>query len=189
MAESVVTLETLFGPDPAAADNSGAKNGDLGATSGPALQGAPAGAELSAKIAELERLVGRHREQLSGSQQEIVRLRDELDAVKAKTPEPTRDGTAGSPLTPPISLTEATKKLLLDNDESDLQAFESQLQGRGITKEEVLTLLQGERDKQQGAQQLQANRTTLQQALVQRHPQLLNDQAFIQSTATRYQEL
>ena len=188
MADPVVTLEALFGPDTAAADNSGPGSGVPGAASGTAPNGAPAGPDLAGKITELERLVGRHREQLSGSQQEILRLKTELDAVKA-SPSPPAAHPPPSVPSPRISLTEATKKLLLDNDDADLTAFEAQLTRQGVTREELQQILQEHDEKQGTAQRQQTARVTLQNALVQRHPQLLNDAPFIQATATRYQEL
>jgi len=183
----VVTLDALFGPDPPAGDNSGAERVPAGAAEGAASSGAPAGTDITAKIAELERLVGRHREQLTGSQQEILRLRGELEAVKARPVEPVA---VSAPPSARVSLADAAKKLLLDNDDTDLAAFEAQLNGRGtVSMEDVKQLLAAHDAQSQVVQRQQGARTTLQNALVQRHPQLLNDQAFINATSARYQAL
>jgi hypothetical protein len=183
----LVTLETLFGADTPAGDNSASTGGPSGASPATASSDAPAGSPLEQKIADLERLVHRHREQLTGSQAEVARLRGELDGLKSR---PQTEPVASTTPKPRISLKEAAQKLLLDNDDSLLDAYEAQAQAdRGMSPTEVAQVVQQREQAFTAAQQVQQSRAALQQALVQRHSELLNNPAFIAAVGQRYLEL
>jgi hypothetical protein len=195
----------LFPGDPAAADNSPGDTATTGTTPTEATR-PPAGPDLSAKIAELERLNTRYQQQADGSRQEAQRQRDEvarlqgqIAAIEARLA-PTAPPSA-SPQRPPVkrvSLVEAQQKFLLDNDDSLLRQWEEQQQQPpptpppGVSMDDIRKLL-AETEAQRDAREKTASKQmTLQQTLVTRHPELLDvtrHAPFVNAVAQRYQEL
>jgi len=174
MATAFVTLDSLPGADPSAEDNSADAAGTTGAAA-PSTGTASAGdTAWQTKVAELESLIQRHRQQLTGSQEEVQRLRREVESL--------RQGTSPATLPPKdkVKLSEAVRKLELDDDDSLLQAWEQE------------TVQQAQDAARQAAQAQTGQHDTrqaLQQAIVQRHGELLSDAAFAQQVGERYQAL
>ncbi len=182
MATSFVTLNDLPGGDPAAADNSSATTDQPGASQTPSDASAAGETTLATRVAELEALISRHRQQLTGSQGEVQRLRQELDQMRQAPPQAATQAPAAAPPQQTVKLTEAIRKLELEDDPSLLEAWEQSQRGGGLSREEIQAIVQQ-------AQAPQQTQQTLQQAIVQRHPELLSDQAFTQGVGERYQEL
>jgi hypothetical protein len=192
----LVTLDALFGSDPAAADNSPADATPPGAAAAQAPS-PPASPDYSQRIADLEGLVQRHRQQLTGSQHEIERLRTELQEVRSRpmTPQP-----VSAPAPPRrVSLVEANEKFLLDNDKSLLQEYERQQtelaqapKPAGVTIDDVRGLLAETEQRRDTRTKAEQTRATLETALTTRYPELNNPAqhpAFVNALGVRYQEL
>jgi hypothetical protein len=193
----LVTLDALFGSDPAAADNSPAEPAGTGAAAAQASS-PPASPDYSQRIADLEGLVQRHRQQLTGSQHEIERLRTELQDIRSRPVVQTPVTQAPAPQRR-VSLVEANEKFLLDNDKSLLQEYERQQteaaqapKPAGVTIDDVRGLLAETEQKRDTRTKAEQTRATLETALTSRYPELNNPAqhpAFVNALGVRYQEL
>ncbi len=187
MATSFVTLADLPGADPVATDNSATASENASATTSSGTATSPAGAELHAKVAELEGLIQRHRQQLHGSQAEVERLRQEMQTLRQSQTPGRSSEPAADPARPRTKLSEAVRKLELEDDPSLVEAWEQEVLhgGQGasaLTRDDVQRIVQESQGRQTARQ-------AVQQAIVQRHPELLSDQQFTQHVGARYQEL
>jgi hypothetical protein len=199
----LVTLDTLFPADPAAADNSGGESAGTGATTAQASS-PPASPDYSQRIADLEGLVQRHqteqqrwRDQVTGSQRENERLRAEIQEIRTRLAT-TSQAPAPAPPARRVSLVEANEKFLLDNDKSLLQEYErqqaelAQAPKPSVTIDDVRGLLAETEQKRETRTRAEQTRLTLEQTLTSRHPELNNPAqhpAFVNALGVRYQEL
>ena len=176
MATAFVTLDSLPGADPSAEDNSAAAAGTTGATAPSAGTASAGDTSWQGKVAELEGLIQRHRQQLTGSQEEVQRLRRQVEALQQNTPL----SSAAPPAKERIKFSEAVRKLELEDDASLLDAWEQDtVQQAQEAARQAAAAQTGQQDTRQA----------LQQAIVQRHGELLSDAAFAQQVGARYQEL
>lgn len=198
MAE-LVTLDSLFPGGPAAADDPAEGTETPGANANHAPS-APAGTDLAAKIADLEQRNTRYLQQIEGNradarrqQQEVARLQGQIAGIESRLNAPA----AQTPATPQrkVSLVEAHRKALLDNDETALAEWEAQHQQptpTGVTREEIAKIVADAERERDAKQHAIASTLTLQQALVARHPELLDmtrHSAFLAQAGARYAEL
>jgi hypothetical protein len=151
-------------------------------------------------LAELERLTMRYHQQAEGSRQEALRRTQEVGSLREQlaTLEQRLQGQNAAPRPPAaeaaITLAEATQKLIMDNDSSLMHAYEQQLKkaSTGVTPAHLEAAIHSAQQRQQVQQQQTAITTQLQQAIAQRHPELLDMEQhghFVQATTARYQEL
>lgn len=177
MATAFVTLDSLPGADPSAEDNSAAGQQTSGATA-PSEGTASAGdTSWHTKVNELEGLIQRHRQQLTGSQEEVQRLRKQVEALQQGT---SATSSPQPPTKDKIKFSEAVRKLELEDDASLLDAWEQET--RQQAQDAARQVAQTQTNQQD-------TRQALQQAIVQRHGELLSDKAFAEQVGQRYQEL
>ena len=202
MAE-LVTLESLFPGDSAAADNSPWDTTATGTTTTEAIS-PPAGTDLANKIAELERLNTRYQQQADGSRQEaqrqreeVARLQGQIAAIESRlAATPTQPVSQRQPVRK-VSLVEAQQKFLLDNDASLLQQWEEQQQQQpaaqpGVSMDDIRKLLAETEQQREARERTSQTKMTLQQTLATRHPELLDvtrHAAFANAVAVRYQAM
>ena len=197
MAE-FVTLNDLTLDGPAAADNPESESGPSGTNGATVPPRESAGPDVTARISELEQLVTRHSQQLNGSRQENERLRSELQALRTAPPAPAPSPQAtAAPAPVRVALKDAMAKYVLENDDSLLHAYEAQMaQQTSLTPDIVANVIKKTTDDLRAEltsqNRAQTTTTTLQQALVSRHPELADIQHhadFATAAATRYQQL
>lgn len=197
MAE-FVTLNDLALDGPDASDNPASEPGTPGTNGATVPTREPAGPDVTARIGELEQLVTRHSQQLNGSRQENERLRNELQALRTAPPAPAPSPQAlASPTPVRIALKDAMARYVLENDDSLLHAYEAQMAPQtSLTPEIVANVIKKTTDDLRAElthqHRAQTTTTTLQQALVARHPELADIQHhadFATAAATRYQQL
>lgn len=188
METAYVSLDALPGDGPVATDNPppGAAAPSPGTASSAA---APAGGEeVTRRIAELEAVVNRQRQQIDGSRQEATRLASEVERLRQQqtTPPPATAPPAAVTRPPKTRLLDAVQRYNEDGDASALEAWEQEVlsaaQGQYVSREDVQRMVQ----EAQGQGQ---SRQSLQTAITQRHPELLSDPEFTTAVGTRYQAL
>jgi len=204
MDDQYVTLDTLDSGGPAAAENPPvASSGVPGAESPPGGPPPPAGPDLQARISHLESVVQRHGEQQAGSRAEVERWRAEATAqqqlngqLAQQLQQFLEQSRAAAPAPPRrISLRDAVDAANLRSDYTLLEEYERQQAAQTqpaqglLTREELETVLT-ERERRQDASQAKSRESQqLQNALVQRFPDIVRQGAFANQVATRYQEI